>query len=419
MASRSRVPLHVLNQLRADRFEWLVPGLLDEKIEALVRSLPKNLRVHFVPVPDVAAAVLERTAPRSAPLLDALERALEQLRGVRVPREAWDLSRLAPHLRMRFQIEDEQGEPIAVGEDLDVLREAVRPHLRAQLSAAAPELERSGLTAWTIGSLPREVALPGSGGAARAFPALVDEGAAAGVRVFDAPAAQAAAMAAGTRRLLLLAMPSTVRYVRDHVDAATQLALAAAPHGSVAAAVEDALAAAVDALVAEAGGPAWDEAAFAALRAHVSGEVAERTATALVEVVRVLAAGRAVRARLDALAVAPPTLAHAREDVERQLTRLLHPGFVTATGVERLGDLERWLRAAARRLERLPEAPGADRSRMEAIHELERACERAGAPAEVRWMIEELRVAEFAQGLGTRGRVSPKRIRQALAAASG
>jgi ATP-dependent helicase HrpA len=412
-----RVPLAALGALRRDGFEWLVPGLRRELVETLIRSLPKELRRLLVPAPDVAAAVLAHVAPRRAPLLDAVERALEELRGVRVPREAWDLSRLAPHLRMRFVVEDEHGEPIATGEDLDALREAVRPRLRAELSAAAPELERSGVTTWTIGSLPREVALPGTAGAARAFPALVDEGASVGVRIFDTATAQATAMAAGTRRLLLLGMPSTVRYVRDHVDGATQLGLAAAPHGSVAAVTEDALAAAVDALVAEAGGPAWDEAAFAALRARVSGEVAERTAAALADVVRVLAAERAVRARLDALAVAPPTLAHAREDVERQLARLLHPGFVAATGFDRLGDLERYLRAAARRLERLPEAPGADRARMEAIGELEAACERAGAPAEVRWMIEELRVAEFAQGLGTRGSVSAKRIRQALAQA--
>jgi ATP-dependent helicase HrpA len=413
-----RVPLAALGALRPDGFEWLVPGLRQELVETLIRALPKELRRQLVPAPDVAAAVLGHVAPRGGPLLDAVAGALEQLRGVRVAPGSWELARLPAHLRMRFRVEDAGGAALAEGEDLAALREAVRPRLRAALTAAAPELERHALTAWTIGTLPREVELPGTGGAARAYPALVDEGASVGVRLLDTPAAQRAAMAAGTRRLLLLGMPSTVRYARDHVDGPTRLALATAPHGSLAAAVEDALAAAADALVARAGGPAWDEAGFAALRAEVAGGLAETTARVLGDLVRVLAAVRDVRRRLDGLAAAPPALVHAREDVGAQLARLLAPGFVAATGADRLPDLERYLRAAERRLERLPEAPGADRERMLAIQELEAACERAGAAAgELRWMTEELRVAEFAQALGVRGKVSAKRIRQALAAA--
>jgi ATP-dependent helicase HrpA len=417
----ARVPLAALGELRADGFEWLVPGLRPELVTTLVRSLPKELRRQLVPAPDVAAAALASLAPRRGPLLDALAEALAALRGVQIPREAWDLERLPPYLRMRFRVEDEQGAALAEGEDLDALREAVRPRLRAELTAAAPELERHGLSAWTIGTLPREVALPGTGGTARAYPALVDEGASAGVRVLDTPAAQASAMRAGTRRLLLLSMPAVVRYAREHVDIDTQLALAAAPHGRVAAVIDDALAAACDALVASGGGPAWDEAAFAALRAHVAGGLADATAEALAAIVRVLAAERAVRARLAAMSAAPPALLHARADVERQLARLIHPGFASDAGADRLADLERYLRAAERRLERLPEAPGADQARTTMIQELVEACERRGpaAPPEVRWLIEELRVSEFAQALGVRGKVSAKRIGRLLEGGAG
>ncbi len=408
------VPLATLGTLAPDGFEWLVPGLRAELVTALLRQLPKELRRQLVPAPDVAAAVLEPLAPRRAPLLEALAQALEELRGVRVPAGAWDLGALPAHLRMRFMVEDAQGAAVALGEDLAVLRDAVRPRLRAQLAQAAPELARNGLTAWTIGTLPRSVPLPGTDGAALAYPALVDQETSAGVRVLDTPAAQAAAMRAGTRRLLLCTMPQTVRYVRDHVDSRVQLALAAAPHGNLALVLDDALAAAADLLVAQAGGPAWDEAGFAALRAHVAGELAETAVAALAQLVRILAAARDVRVRLEALAGAPPTLAHARADVAAQLARLVRPGMLVDAGVERLPDLERYLRAAERRLERLPEAPGTDRARMEAIHALE--AEAAGGPPEVQWLLEELRVGEFAQALGMRGKVSPKRIRQALAA---
>ena len=231
-----------------------------------------------------------------------------------------------------------------------------------------------------------------------------------------------------TRRLLTLNVPSPLRFVLDRLPKNAQLALAGAPHGSVRAVLEDAMSAAIDALVAEAGGPAWDEAAFRALRDHVAGELADRTTATVGRIARILDAARDVRRRLEPLtadAVAP-----ARRDVEAQLDRLLVPGFATSAGAARLPDIERYLRAAARRLERLPDNPARDLDRMRAIHELEQLYRRradewpAGRPlpaglAEVPWMIEELRVSQFAQGLGTRGSVSAKRIRRAIEEAAG
>jgi ATP-dependent helicase HrpA len=228
----------------------------------------------------------------------------------------------------------------------------------------------------------------------------------------------------GTRKLLALNTPSPIRSVQGRLDNAAQLALAAAPHGGPRAVLEDATLAALEDLIAEAGGPAWDEAGFARLRDHVAGNLAERTAQVVAAVVRILEAARAVERRLDAVAAAP-ALAPARQDVQRQLGRLVFPGFVTATGARRLADVERYLRAAERRLERLPQAPAPDLDRMRAVHELEAEYERRlaarppGRPVppalrEIRWQLEELRVSHFAQSLGTRGQVSSKRIRRAL-----
>jgi ATP-dependent helicase HrpA len=406
------VPLPVLGQLRPDRFEWLVPGLRDELVTTLIRSLPKELRRPLVPVPETAALVLAALRPRRRPLLEDMAEQIERLRGVRVPVSAWDLGRLPPHLRVTFQVEDEARGVLATGKDLARVREAVRPRLRAELTAAAGRLERHGERAWTMGTLPREVTLPGTGQAVTAYPALVDEGETVGVRTFETPAAQRTAMAAGTRRLLLLTCPSPARYVLGRLDNAARLVVTQAVLG-------DAIAAAVDALVAEHGGPAWDEAGFARLRDGVAGSLAERTLAIVDQVVRVLNAAREVERLLEPLTAV--SLQPARADVREQVRRLVYPGFVATAGAARLPDVERYLRAAARRLERLPNAVAVDRDRMNAVHELERAyrerlptAARPQALREVPWMLEELRVSHFAQSLGVRGGASSKRIRRVL-----
>jgi ATP-dependent helicase HrpA len=417
------VPLAALGALKPIGFEWLVPAFRLELVTALIRSLPKDLRKRLVPVPDVAAGVLEALKPRQEPLLAGLSRVIEAKRGVRIPLDAWDPGRLPAHLRMTFRVEDEDGRVLAEGQDLDAVRERVRPQLEARLGAASGHLERHGLRAWTIGTLPREITLPGTGDAVRAYPALVDEGETAGVRVLDSPGAQERAMRAGTRRLLRLTIPSPARYVQGRLSPREQLALAAAPHGSLGALLDDATAAAVDALLTTGGGPAWDEAGFARLRDHVAGRLADATLETVRIVGRVLDAAREVQLRLDAMTATP--LQEVRRDVAAQVGRLVYRGFVAHTGLKRLTDVERYLRAAAQRLDRLPDARATDLDRMRAIHELEAAyrgrVERwpAGRPRpaglrEIPWLLEELRVAQFAQALGVRGNVSAKRIRRAI-----
>jgi len=414
------VALQALPGLRSSGFDWLVPGLREELVVALIRSLPKELRRPLVPIPDVAAQILEHLRPRKGRLVDAVARELERARGVRVAPAGFDLERLPAHLRMSFSIEDEHGAQLARGEDLDALREAVKPRVRAQLAAATVQIERSGLRDWTIDALPRTIELHVGG--ARAYPALVDEGDGVGVRALETPAAQCAAMHAGTRRLLALTVPSPVRAVQRGLDRSAALTFAAAPHGGAGALIDDAVVAALDALIDAAGGPAWDAAGFAALRARVAGELTETTASIVGQAIEILDAARDVRLALDELAP-DPALREARLDVAAQLGGLVFAGFLAATGAARLPDVTRYLRAAQRRLDRLPAAPAADRDRMRGLHELEaelrRRREAAGAsppPAlrEVGWMLQELRVSHFAQGLGVRGQISAKRVRRVL-----
>jgi ATP-dependent RNA helicase HrpA len=403
------VPLALLSEVKEANFEWLVPALRQELVVSLLRSLPKRLRTPLVPIPDTAAALLATVKPRSGPLLEVLAETIERTRGVRIGPGDWSLDDLPAHLRMTFSVEDGDETVLASGQSVDALRDELRPRLKARLERAAPALARHGMRGFEIESLPRAVDLPGG---LRGFPALVDEGDAVGIRICDTADDQAATMARGTRRLLRLTVSSPRSWVIGQLGTQLTLTLAGAPHGTLDAAIEDATDAAVDALIAGGGGPAWDAAAFAALRDHVRENLRPVTLGALVLLGRILEAAAAVRERLDTLP-ATAALGPAREDVARQLGRLVYPGMLTATGVARLGDVERYLRAAALRLERLPSRVAADRERMATIHELEAE---AGRQPDLRWLIEELRVAQLAPGTLVRPGATVKRVRGALAA---
>ena len=231
-------------------------------------------------------------------------------------------------------------------------------------------------------------------------------------------------MRLGTRRLLWLTIPSPLRqYQGSKLGNAAQLVLMEAPHASPRAVLEDAASAAISALLAQAGGPVWDEASFNRLRDYVAGNAAAETARIVGATVKILQAARDVRAQLDQLHGAAYDAV--RRDVASQLGRLVFPGFITPTGAARLGDVERYLRGAVWRLERLSRNAAVDRDRMRQIHELEDLYRRRledlpagqrvdGELGEVPWLLEELRMSQFAQAVGTRGQVSSRRIRRIL-----
>jgi ATP-dependent helicase HrpA len=404
------VPLASLGAVRDTNFEWLVPAFRSELVVALLRTLPKRLRTPLVPIPDTATALLADVKPRSGPLLEVLAEAIERLRGVRIGATDWSLDDLPAHLRMTFSVEDDDGAVLASGRSLDALRDELRPALTARLEQAEPALVRHGMRGFDVDSLPRTVDL-GGGSGLRGLPALVDEGDAVGIRVCQSADEQAATMARGTRRLLRLTVPSPLRWVTGQLSLQLTLALTAAPHDSSEAVIEDAMNAALDVLIASGGGPAWDAEGFAALREHVRGDLRRTTLGTLVAFGRVLDAARAVRERLDTLP-ASAAFGPAREDVARQLGRLVYPGMLTAAGVARLGDVERYLRAAAQRLERLASHAVADGQRMAAIHDLEA---QAAGRSDVMWLIEEVRVAQLAPGPHVRQGATVKRVRAALA----
>jgi ATP-dependent RNA helicase HrpA len=412
------VPLAQLNQVDAAEFGWQVPGLREETVTELIRTLPKQLRTMFVPVPDTARKVLPKLGAPHGDLLDALSAALGRLGGVPVPRSAFDESRLPAHLRVTFRVVDD-GQVLATGKDLAGLRRQLRPRLQATLSEAARGLTRTGLRSWDLDSLPRVFAH----GQVRAYPALADAGDAVDIRLFETEAEADVAMLQGNRRLLLLAVPSGARAVAARLPVSAKLAMSRHPYRSTEALLDDCAAAAADQIILDAGGPAWDAAGFGRLLELTRERLAAETADVVSRVARVLAEAHAAEASLGPRPA--PALAAAFDDMRGQLAALIYPGFVAATGARRLADVLRYLQAITRRLEKAPESPARDAERMAAVHRVSEdyAGVLAGLPPSrrqtaaaqaVRWMIEEFRVSLFAQTLGTRGSVSEQRIERAL-----
>jgi ATP-dependent helicase HrpA len=412
------VPLPVLDQLGGEPFEWQVPGLRADVVAALIRSLPKEVRRSFVPVPDYAAEALQRIRPEDGPLPEVLARELGRLTGDPVPPGSWRWERVPPHLRMRFLVEDEAGRELAAGKDLRKLQEQLAERAEAGLAVAASTFERDGLRSWTIGTLPRQVDVIWAGFRRRAYPALVDRRESVAVRVLATPGEQDREMWAGTRRLLLLSLPNPTRAAERRLSNDTQLALARSPYPKVSDLFDDCVECAVDQLLGDLGGPVWTEAAFNGLRTGVSHALTESVVYVVTVVAGILAIANGIELRLSGLRA--PSLAPSLTDIERQLHRLVRPGFIAATGVVHLPDLMRYLEGIERRLDKLPTGAERDFDNLRRVQRLERRYgELLGAlgPAAsaedveaIGWMIEELRISYFAQGLGTSQPVSEKRI---------
>ncbi|MFK4155224.1 ATP-dependent RNA helicase HrpA [Streptomyces fungicidicus] len=431
------VPLQVLNQVTDEGFDWQIPGLREEVVTELIRSLPKPIRRNYVPAPNFAKAFLERAVPLQEPLTVTMARELKRMVGVPFEAEDFDWSRVPDHLRVTFRIVDERRRKLAEDKDLEALKLRLRPKARQALSQAAAataqrqggeSLERKGLTDWTIGSLTQVFETRRAGQPVKAYPALVDDGATVSVRLFDSEAEQAEAMWKGTRRLILLGIPvNPAKFASEKLTNAQKLALSANPHGSVQALFDDCATAAADKLIADFGGPVWDEESYRKLYDKVRAEIVDTTVRAVGQVQQVLAAWQACERRLKGVRSAAllPNL----QDVRGQLDGLVRPGFVTEAGLRRLPDLMRYLVAADRRLQQMPANVQRDTTRMAKVHEmrdeyawlLEQMPQGRPVPQpvrDIRWMIEELRVSYFAHALGTAYPVSDKRIVKAIDAAA-
>ncbi|WP_181780074.1 ATP-dependent RNA helicase HrpA, partial [Pseudonocardia pini] len=417
------VPVAALHQVDPTPFTWLVPGLREELVTGLIKTLPKALRRNFSPAPDHARAVLSRLQVGGEPLLDGLERELGRMRNVVIRREDWELERLPDHLVVTFRVLDEKGREIGRGTDLERLRSEFAPQVRSEIAAAGRDIERTGLVSWDLGELPRELSIRRGSHVVTGFPGLVDRGTSVDVRVFATAAERDSAHRRGVRRLLLLATPSPAKQVQRGLDNATKLILSRNPHGSVAAMLEDCVTCAADHLIARAGGPCWDTAGFERLKAVFAQHLGSATMQVLQAVRAVLDRWHPVQAALADLR--SPAVREGAADIRGQLASLVGPGFAEAAGASRLADVARYLQATGIRIDKLRVDPARDAEWTAQVRVVadEYEAELAALPpgvdppeglAEIRWMIEELRVSLYAHPMRTRYPVSIKRIQKAL-----
>ena len=413
------VPIGGLGRVDPGIFEWSVPGLREELVVAMMRSLPKRFRKQLAPIPATAHSVLATHDPAEEGLVPFLRRELTKRAGAAIPLDAFDLDRIPSHLRPFFRVVGEDGSVLAEGPNLALLADQLRAEAQAAVATSGHGVERTGITSWDFGDLPTEAEIEGPGRSMTAYPALVDDGDAVAVRLFATSGEQSASMWVGTRKLIVLGLPSPARVLRPIVTDDGLGAIAAGPYESFNEWADDCLMCAVDDLLGEAGGPVWDATSFDRLLTQIGAASPDLLVAVASDALEILDELREVRATL-----AGGSLAHYPDvvfDVEEQVDRLVYPGFLTAVGIERLPDIHRYVRAVSRRLEALPDRAEKDRAVMDRIRDLEaerdelsNAVPNSTQLIEVAWMLQELRVSVFAQSIGTKGKISEKRILEAL-----
>lgn len=414
------IPLPLLNQVEMTGFDWQIPGLREELVIALIKSLPKSYRRNFVPAPNYAQAFLSRSVPLEKPLLDTLIYELRRMTGVTVEAEHWNWEQIPSHLKMTFRVVDENAKKIAESMNLDELKFNLKDRVQESISAVADDgIEQSGLHIWSFADLPQCYEQKQRGFSVKAFPAIVDEKDAVGIKLFETEFEQSVAMQQGLRRLLLLNVPSPIKYLHEKLPNKAKLGLYFTPFGRVLDLIDDCIACAVDKLIADFGGFVWDEAGFEKLRDFVRENLNEVTVDIAQKVEQILTLTYQLNQRLKGKM--DFTMAFALSDIKSQLAGLVYQGFVQKSGYDRLPDLQRYLQAVDKRIDKLAQDVNRDRAAMLRVEQVQQAYQQLLAKlpkskpisdevVEIRYMIEELRVSLFAQQLSTKYRVSDKRV---------
>jgi ATP-dependent helicase HrpA len=415
------VPLPALNQVPGERCDWLVPGLLEEKMTALIKSLPQSVRRAFVPVPEFARAAAQALTPGSATLTDALADFLARTTGQTIPRDAWRLDALTPHLTMNYRVLDENNRILAEGRDLVDLRRQLGGEASRSLQQAVAPNERDDVSRWDFGDLPERVEVASGGRKVAAFPALAEEAGLIRLRLIDSPVVARESHRRGVCRLVWRTFPDLFKQVEKDLTirlkpAALQYALLDKTLSLNALLADVLYSAAHNALTIDPADlrqqNAFDSAAQSTRPrlAEIARETARLTAECLDH-------GHRLNQQLSR----PLASREAAADMQNQLANLVYPGFIARLEPKRLSHLPRYLKAMERRLEKLASRPDRDSQAMRSmtwlISQWQARCKRemqaSGISAEMedfRWRLEELRVSLFAQELKTPEPVSIKRL---------
>jgi len=411
------VPLIALNQVSAARTDWLVRGLVKDKVQLLAKSLPQKVRHQLGPLADFAAEFVAAVPPGDVPLTQAIARYARESRNLVLPADGFRPETLPAHLSMNFRVVDEHGRQLAMGRSLAQLRAELGEKAGAQFGeVAGAEAAIAGLTDWSFGELPELMEVMRGAQTLLGYPALVDRGSTVDLEVFDSPDKAAQAHHAGLRRLFMLQLREQAKYIEKGLPGLQAMTLQFAGLGDANDLKSQLLAAAFDrACMAE---PLPRNAAEFARRRE---EARSRIALIAQEIARLVGTLLAERQALAKKLQAAKAFPDAVRDIEGQLARLMPKDFVVATPWERLQHFPRYLKAANVRLDKLRTDPARDARAAAEIAQLEaqalreEARQRKGGSidpqlAQFRWLLEELRVQAFAQELRTPVPVSAKRL---------
>ncbi len=416
------LPLAALNQVPAQRVDWLVPGLLKEKVVALLKTLPQKYRHRLQPLDAFGESFCDGEPDRDEPLVRALTRAVEEKLAMKLPLDAFRPGELRPHLLMNFRLLDEYGGTLAFSRNLAELRgqygeRVTQTFARAEVRHEAAEGELTGLTGWSFGELPELLEVKVGGKMVAGFPALVDESESVALRAFDTEEKAAEIHRKGLSRLFALALKEQLKFIEKNLP--RELGLQFMVLGTEKELKEQLIATTIERTCLADPLPT-DGASFDARVAAAKGRV--------VLVVQEIA--RLAGTILTEYAVVQKKLAGAQKafpvtctDIAAQLAALVHKRFVSALAYERLAHLPRYLKAAALRLDKARTDAARDARLMAEWQALAKPWEREHQAMrkvgvvdpfleEFRWLLEELRVALFAQELKTPSPVSVKRLQK-------
>ncbi|HSX51001.1 MAG TPA: ATP-dependent RNA helicase HrpA [Cellvibrio sp.] len=416
------VPMSVLHQVPEHRLEWLVPGMLREKCIGLIKSLPKNLRKHFVPVPDVVDKMLTTIAPDNKPLTEALGIQLKRLTGIDVPKDAWLETSVDDYYRFNIHVVDDKGKIIASGRDLTPLREKYRERVQQNIQSAATNIERDGITVWDFDELPQAIQLPRGGISIRAYPALTDKQSSVALQVLDNPMHALDASQRGLARLVFLSLAQTVKYLQKELLKGQEVALTLAGIGNREQVADDLIMAAIKQLaVPDQQHLPRTKAAFEERVNQIKDKLIAHTqdlASHLVASLKLLVdVKKQLKQQKNML-----MLAFTISDINQQLAQLFYPGLVYKTPSQWLSQYPKYMRGIQQRLEKAALNPQKDKLQLAEVaphwqrladyltKEGEYRMAQNTALMEYRWWIEELRISLFAQTLKTQVPVSAKRM---------
>ena len=422
-----KIPIDLLNQIKNRGFDWQVPGFRKDLIIALIKSLPKSLRRNLVPAPNYAEAFLERIRTTDQPILESLENEFRKMTGVKITSEDWQLDQVPDYLKMTFSIINSNNEEIASGKDLVLLKEQLKNEVQKALSTLTTKkvvsIEQSNITDWNFGTLPTTYEEKQKNYTVKAYPALIDHQNSVSIELVDNQEEQQKLNKLGLRRLLMLNIPSPIKYLHEKLPNKSKLGLYFNSFGTVLMLIDDCIACAVDELIDKYNQNIQNQDQYQKLLDYTKTNINETVIDIAKQVESILTLhyniNKKLKGRVDL------SLAFALSDIKKQLSNLVYKGFVADSGYKRLADVYRYLLAIEKRIEKLMGNVTKDRQSMNIIEEVENQYEKwvnslpqivrsKDSVINIRWMIQELRVNLFAQQLGTPYPISPKRVKQQI-----